>query len=225
MVAVFERIDSRLLDRILSAMTGDPVSTLSFRNQPRLTTSGRQPDALISAQLHWYFEVKRESGALVGGEEAKLRDYLKELDGLGGDARLITITPDGAQPPPIAAIADPRLSWISFADLHAAIDAIITPPDDAEAELLLLAEAINDRDRFLLRELQALFADDNLLGGPDVVIVAAKNAYPEYKLLGAYICQPESERTFQPQISRLGFYANGSIQPEVPLIRARRGEV
>jgi hypothetical protein len=67
--------------------------------------------------------------------------------------------------------------------------------------------------------------DDDLLGGPDVVIVAAKNAYPEYKLIGAYICQPESERTFQPQISRLGFYANGAIQPEVPVIQARRGEV
>ena len=172
-----------------------------------------------------YFEVKRETGALVGSEEAKLRDYLTELDLQAGDARLIAITPDMAEPPIIGAIADPRLTWISFADLHAAVDALITPPEDADAELSLLAEGISDRDRFLLRELQALFVDDKLFGGPDVVIVAANNAYPEYQHTHAYVCQPASQRTFQPQIKRLGFYASGAIQPEVPEILDHRGEV
>jgi hypothetical protein len=64
-----------------------------------------------------------------------------------------------------------------------------------------------------------------LLGGPDVVVVAARNAYPEYMHTSAYICQPESQRSFQPQVHRLGFYAKGAIQPEVPVIIERRGEV
>ena len=95
----------------MSALTGKPISMLTFRNQPRLTQGNRQPDALISASLHWYFEVKRVEGMLVGDEEAKLRDYLTDLDGRDGDARLLAITPDAFKPVLIDAIADQRLSW------------------------------------------------------------------------------------------------------------------
>lgn len=224
MLAVFERIDGRLLERILSAVTGESISLLTFRNQPRLP-GGRQPDALITAGVHWYFEVKRVEGTLVGNEELKLRDYLTALDEQPGDGRVIAITPDAFKPAVIDAIGDPRLAWISFADLHSAIDGLITPPEDAEIEVKLLAEEVGDRDRFLLRELQALFVDDELLGGPDVVVVAARNAYPQYHTISAYVCQPASQRSFQPQVERMGFYANGAIQPEVPVILDRRGEV
>jgi hypothetical protein len=62
------------------------------------------------------------------------------------------------------------------------------------------------------------------LGNVDTVIVAARDAYDEYKRLAAYVCQPVSSprpqktRTFRPDLSRLGFYRNKQIEPEIPRI-------
>jgi hypothetical protein len=52
----------------------------------------------------------------------------------------------------------------------------------------------------------------------DTVIVAARDAYAEYRERRAYICQPASRRTFRPNLLRLGFYRNKRIEPEVPQI-------
>lgn len=51
----------------------------------------------------------------------------------------------------------------------------------------------------------------------DVVIVAARSAYPEYLALGAYICQPD--RVFRESATRLGFYADGEIKTEIAEIQ------
>lgn len=50
----------------------------------------------------------------------------------------------------------------------------------------------------------------------DVVVVAARDAWPEYQHHGAYVCQPE--RPFRREATRLAFYAQGAIQPLVPAI-------
>ena len=50
----------------------------------------------------------------------------------------------------------------------------------------------------------------------DTVVVAARNAWPEYHRYHAYICQPG--RTFQP-VQYLAFYAAGQIYPIVARIR------
>jgi hypothetical protein len=61
----------------------------------------------------------------------------------------------------------------------------------------------------------------------DTVVVAAKNAYPEYLDTGAYVCQPRwtatgrPGRRFRDDIKYLGFYTDKAIQREVPLIRHR----
>ncbi len=57
----------------------------------------------------------------------------------------------------------------------------------------------------------------------DTVIVAAGFAYGEYKARSAYVCQPD--RSFRAEVTRLGFYADGEIKPELPLILARRKDL
>jgi hypothetical protein len=49
----------------------------------------------------------------------------------------------------------------------------------------------------------------------EVVIVAARWAYPIYRGLHAYICQPD--RTFRA-VHRIGFYLQKAIMPELPRI-------
>ncbi len=57
----------------------------------------------------------------------------------------------------------------------------------------------------------------------DTVIVAATLAHPEFKRLGAYICQPK--RSFRDGIRYLGFYTERTIFPEFPAIAERRLDV
>lgn len=67
----------------------------------------------------------------------------------------------------------------------------------------------------------------------DVLIVAGSDwAYPcftgyamtdDHGNFTAYICQ--AGRSFRPEVDRLGYYANGAIQPELPAILARRDHV
>jgi hypothetical protein len=56
----------------------------------------------------------------------------------------------------------------------------------------------------------------------DVVIVAARDAYPEYRKWAAYVCQ--THRTFR-QVQRMGFYFARAIQPELSLIRHTHDDV
>ena len=53
----------------------------------------------------------------------------------------------------------------------------------------------------------------------EVVVVAARNAYPEYLRRSVYVCQPN--RSFRDGLTRMGFYANGAIQRPLPRIRYR----
>ena len=57
----------------------------------------------------------------------------------------------------------------------------------------------------------------------DVLIVAGRQAYPDYHVLSAYICQPG--RSFRSGIERLGFYTAFEIKPELPRILHRRDNV
>jgi hypothetical protein len=57
---------------------------------------------------------------------------------------------------------------------------------------------------------------ENLVGtANDVVVVPARNAWPEYEKYHAYVCQPD--RRFQ-QVERMAFYSFGQIYPLVPKI-------
>jgi hypothetical protein len=78
---------------------------------------------------------------------------------------------------------------------------------------------VSEQARFLLRELQALLIEDDLVDTDDVVVVAARFAYPEYLKRSVYVCQ--SERAFRGGLTHMGFYANSAIQIHLPRIRYR----
>ena len=92
------------------------------------------------------------------------------LDHHAADERLFVITPDAAEPGVIEQLADPRMLWFNFAGLSQAIDQLLTDP----------MQLVADQERFLLRELQALFEQEGLVTRDDVDVVAARHAYGEY---------------------------------------------
>ncbi len=120
---------------------------------------------------------------------------------------LLVVTPDDTRPAVVSAIADQRLIWAPFAALDQAIEELLADK----------TEVVSEREAFLLRELQAMLWEEKLVGAAkDTVVVAARNAWPEYHRYHAYICQPG--RTFQP-VQYLAFYAASQIYPVVARIR------
>jgi hypothetical protein len=80
-----------------------------------------------------------------------------------------------------------------------------------------LQSFVGEHSRFLLRELQSMFAADGLLDQlVDTVVVAARLAWNEYLETGAYICQPD--RTFRTGLCYMGFYTKMEIQPIIAKI-------
>jgi hypothetical protein len=170
------------------------------------------PDASISASFRYLFEVKTARNAV---RRNQLEGHLEMLGaGTGGrvfaDERLFVVTPDPVRPSVLDEISDPRALWFNFLQLGQAIDDLLADP----------TELISEQTRFLLRELQALFAQDGLLDYADVVVIPASKAYPFYLRYGAYICQ--SGRGFREGLRYIGFYADQVIKPEIPEILKRR---
>jgi hypothetical protein len=205
MLAVFERIDLSLLETLLASAAGESsLAMVTFTNQP--PGKGHSvPDARISARFAYWFEVKTARNAL-GGHQ--LSEHLASLGG-EGDERLFVITPDAEQPDIVSRIANPRLVWFNFRSLYDAIERFAFDP----------AAGVSEQNRFLLRELQALMVHDGLIDSDDVVVVAARFAYPEYLARSLYICQ--AERAFRGGLTHMAFYANSAIQVHVARIRYR----
>ena len=209
MLAVFARVEGWILQRLIASLAEDAaVEVLRFQTQVAAAGAGGVPDAQIRSNVHYLFEVKVKPGAV---NAAQLRGHLKHFSGGAEvDERLFVLTPDGGEPPAIAKIDDARVVWASFRLLDQAITEVV---DNAE-------ELVGERSEFLLRELRALLDAEGLLDVNDVVVVAAKDAYPEYVDDGyaAYVCQPG--RYFRPGVQRLGFYTQGQVKPQLPRIRA-----
>jgi hypothetical protein len=179
------------------------LEMVSFTNQPPGKRS--VPDARISARFAYWFEIKTTRSTL---NSHQLSEHLANLSG-EGDERLFVVAPDAEQPDGIAALSDPRVVWFNFRSLYDAIDAAVSDP----------AGTVSEQARFLLRELQALLIEDDLVDTDDVVVVAARFAYPEYLKRSVYVCQ--AERAFRGGLTHMGFYANSAIRPHVPRIRYR----
>ena len=94
MLAVFERIDLALVERLLGAASGESeLQMVEFRNQDAGDES--VPDASISADFRYLFEVKTERTSAV--DETQLRNHLTSLAGHGCE-RLFVLTPDVDEP-------------------------------------------------------------------------------------------------------------------------------
>ncbi len=208
MIAVFERLDLSRLEQILGGALGETSLQLMSFEIVKPHGTGTVPDARIASNFNYLFEVKTEYDAL---RDAQLVGHLEKMVGTHSDERLFAITPDSAEPGVISEIGDERLRWFSFAALHESI------------EDTLKDERVSDAERFLLRELQTLFAEEGLLGREDTVIVAAAWAYDFYLRRSAYVCQ--AGRSFRRGLTHLGFYRRRKIEPHVASILHRRDDV
>lgn len=222
MIAVFERVGLEVVERLLQAVQGEStVELVEFRNQPAEKGSKGTPDASIRASFKYLFETKTTpvgngSAALL----AELKRHLEKLVGEYQSETLFFVTPDEEIPSEVELLRQTlppgRLSWFSFLDLDRAMEELLGSGDGTnELERFVTSE----HERFLLRELHDLFEADGLLGREDVVVVAARSAYDEWREHGAYICQPD--RSFRPNLKRMGFYTHKMLRPELPEIRRR----
>lgn len=200
-LAVLESLSLSRIDRLINALLqSSDFELVRFQNQVSKNGNG-VPDAVIFSNAHLIIETKIATGAV---KAEQLRRHLARFQS-PSDAyqRLIVLTPDPQQPAAIAELADKRLVWASFVQFDQAIDALLSDR----------YEVISEREEFLLRGLQRMFEEEALIGSDDrVVVVAAREAWPEYLEYGAYVCQPD--RSFK-KVNRIAFYADGEIKPSV----------
>jgi len=207
MIAVFQRLELSLLQRLLGAVAQESALQLvAFVNQPS-GIGASVPDARMSAQFDYWFETKTVPNAL---SQKQLSEHYKNLAPDAKHERLFIVTPDPEKPTVLDSLGDERVIWFNFRAMSDAIDEIL---DDATT-------FVGEQTRFLLRELQQLFIEDGLLDVADVVVVAARFAWDEYNEHGVYICQPD--RSFRPGLTHMGFYAHGAIQPKIAKILDQR---
>lgn len=215
MLAVFQRLELSLLEQLLGAATGESSFQLvAFSNQPR-GSGDSVPDALMSARFDLWFETKTEQNQL---KVKQIQEHYKNLtpDLEAMHERLFIVTPDpGPERPAVLAEfdKDPRVVWFNFRTLSDAIDQVLQDDGSAIGDR---QSFVGEHSRFLLRELQSMFAADGLLDHLDTVVVAARLAWNEYLETGAYICQPD--RTFRTGLRYMGFYTNMEIQPIIARI-------
>lgn len=177
----------------------DAQEFLRFKNQVKGSES--TPDAEISANFTLLFETKVVPNRIGISQLRKHAALAKERNAI-----LVYLTPDQSRP---EILNGHGVVWKSFQDLHNLISELIQEPT------LILSE----RDQFLLRNLQDLFSESNLLPRVnEVVVVAASAAWPTYQKHGVYVCQ--AERSFR-DVSLLAFYADGKIQKPIAKIADR----
>lgn len=203
-LAVLQSLALSRIDRLLNALLQSTDFTLvQFANQLSKGGAG-VPDARILSSNCLLIETKTARNAV---NDKQLRRHLARLDvSQEANRKLLVLTPDDRQPTAIDGIGDPRLAWASFSYLDQAIEELLSDPH----------EVVSEREAFLLRELQAMLLREQLIGATnDVVVVAAREAWPEYLKYHAYICQPE--RSFQKS-QWIAFYADSEIKPVVARI-------
>lgn len=210
-LAVLRSLSLDRMQRLLGALTEESgFELIRFENQPSKGGAG-VPDAIIQSSVRLLVETKVDRGAV---RIPQIDRHLKRLDQATETSKLLLLlTPDVERPPILDSLDDARIVWASFARVDEAIDDIL---DDRY-------EVVSEREAFLLRELQSMLAAEGLLANPnDVVVVAARAAWPEYNEIHAYVCQPN--RPFR-QASRIGFYSKSMIYPLVPKILDTYDEV
>lgn len=203
-LAVLKSLSLSRIERLLGAiLEQSEFELVRFQNQTSKGGAG-VPDAIIHASIRLLVETKTERN---GVRKPQIERHLARLSEANETVQVILVlTPDDVRPRILDDVNDQRVAWSSFALLDQAIDELLEGSH----------EVVSEREAFLLRELQSMLDAEGLLANPnDVVIVAARSAWPEYNEFHSYVCQPN--RPFQ-QVARLGFYSKGVIYPLVPKI-------
>jgi len=210
-LAVLRAMSLDRMQRLLgSLMEESDFELIQFQNQ--VAKGGKSvPDAMIQSSIRLLIETKITRNAV---KTNQLKEHLERLKQANETTTLLLVlTPDDSRPIEVEKVGDQRVVWASFSRLDQAIDEIL---DDKY-------EVMSEREAYLLRELQNMLEAEGLVANPDdVVIVAARRAWPAYNSFHAYICQPD--RSFR-QVDRLGFYSNGVIYELVPRILERHDRV
>ncbi len=210
-LAVLRSLSLSRIERLLGAMLEQSeLELVKFQNQLSKGGAGI-PDAAILASIRLLIETKTVRD---GVRKPQIERHLERLDVAVETMKvLLVLTPDDERPKVLADFNDQRLAWASFSTLDQAIDEMLIDPH----------EVVSEREAFLLRELQSMLEAEGLLANPrDTVVVAARNAWPEYNEFHAYVCQPN--RGFR-QVTRMGFYSKGVIYPLIPKIEEIRDDV
>jgi hypothetical protein len=212
-LAVLKSLSLSRIERLLGALLEQSEFELvRFQNQPAKGGEG-VPDGEILSSCRVLVETKIKRNSV---SAAQLQRHLTQLNSSQEATRiLLVLTPDQSRPPAIDRVEDPenRLVWASFAALEQAINELL-----ADA-----AEVVSEREAFLLRELQAMLAEEGLIRlASEAVVVAARHAWPEYQWCHAYICQPG--RAFR-LVERIAFYSLGQVHELVPKILDMRDDV
>jgi hypothetical protein len=208
-LAVFERLNSSVVEFILADLMEDSnIELLKYRNQAKAKSGESIPDGLITASFAYYIETKIKPNSL---KTNQLQNHIKHLERelKIKDSRLIVITPDYKQPEVIKELDDERIYWCNFDMLVDSFGKTFSNND------LLLSE----REAYLLQELKRLIENEPGLLTDNVkdrvLLIPARNAIEEYKLYGAYFCQPN--RSFKPSYY-LAFYHSNRIDRKIPTI-------
>jgi hypothetical protein len=211
-LAVLKSLSLGRIERLLGALLEQSEFEL-VRFQNQIKGTGSVPDAEIVSSCRILVETKIVANSL---RASQLQNHVTHLNASLEAVRiLLVITPDQAKPDVIAKVQDPQstVAWTSFAALDQAIDELLSDS----------SEVVSERESFLLRELQAMLLAEGLIGSEsEVVVVAARHAWPEYNRVHAYICQPK--RTFKP-VHRIAFYSEGQVYPLVPQIISCMDEI
>jgi hypothetical protein len=204
LLAVLQSLSLGRMNRLLGALLETPEFELvRFQNQPSKGSEG-VPDGIVFSSCRLLIETKTTPNQVGIPQLAR---HLVRLDQSGEATRvLIVLTPDGSTPKAVQELDDARIIWASFARLDQAIDELMRDG----------GEVISEREAFLLREFQAMLMRDGLVASAyDVVVVAARRAWPQYHSWHAYVCQ--ANRAFQA-VDRIAFYTRGMIQPIIPKV-------
>jgi hypothetical protein len=202
-LAVMKFLSLQRTERLLGAiMEQSEFELVHFQNQPSKGGDG-VPDASISSSCQILIETKIKRDTV---SPDQLQRHLKRLNDNESEQFLLVLTPDESRPLVIDELQDKRIVWTSFASLDQAIEEILSDNQ----------EIISEREAFLLRHLQIMLVEKNLIGlVNDVVVIPARKAWSEYNETNAYICQ--AERVFQP-VKYLAFYESSQIHRIVPRI-------
>jgi hypothetical protein len=202
-VAVLEYLSLQRSERLFGAILQLPdFKFIKFDNQVSKGGEG-VPDCVIAGRFQIVVETKIRRNTV---NLEQLRRHLKRLEGKLPSEYLLVLTPDDEQPSEIEKLGDDRVVWSSFASLDQAIGELL---DDKK-------ETISEREAFLLRHLQLMLEQENLLRSAyDVVVIPARFAWSEYNRIKAYVCQPD--RFIQP-VKYVAFYSSGQIRELVPKI-------
>ncbi len=203
-LAVLRSLSLGRCERILGALLEQSEFELvRFQNQPSKGNAG-VPDAEISSSFRVLIETKIKPNAV---RQAQLSRHVQRFkDGKEQIQRLLVLTPDVNSPNVIEQMGDPRIGWASFAALDQAIEELLADKD----------EVVSEREAFLLRELQSMLEEDELIRpSKDTLVIPGRDAWPEYNDFHAYVCQPR--RSFR-HVSHIAFYTKNAIHELVPKI-------